>query len=201
MNLTVLQKYDDIDRNVSDMVITLFTNFAKYGNPTPQPVRGVSWEEFNSSRKAYLRIHSVPEMAINFQPTRMAFWNGYYENMLKEEPKTCKSQSGESDVISLDLFCFVCGLCLFPISFGYIWIFLEKPWSIRTSPTTVTFRTDSDLLLQRGDRYGKEYPGYQTFFFLSWGGMIHLTATGNRAWKPSGTLGRKCREVLLTPVV
>ena len=120
MNLTVLQKYDDIDRNVSDMVITLFTNFAKYGNPTPQPVRGVSWEEFNSSRKAYLRIHSVPEMAINFQPTRMAFWNGYYENMLKEEPKTCKSQSGESDVISLDLFCFVCGLCLFSISFGHI---------------------------------------------------------------------------------
>ena len=120
MNLTVLQKYDDIDRNVSDMVITLFTNFAKYGNPTPQPVRGVSWEEFNSSRKAYLRIHSVPEMAINFQPTRMAFWNRYYENMLKEEPKTCKSQSGESDMICLDLFCFVCGLCLFSISFGHI---------------------------------------------------------------------------------
>ena len=36
-------------------------------------------------------------------------------------------------------------------------------------PTTVTFRTDCDLLLQRGDRYGKVYPGYQKFFFFSSG--------------------------------
>ena len=97
MNLTVLQQYDDVDRNVSDMVITLFTNFAKYGNPTPQPVRGVTWEGFNSSHMAYLRIHSQPEMAINFQPTKMAFWNEYYENMLKEEPYACQSRSKGSN--------------------------------------------------------------------------------------------------------
>ena len=169
MNLTVLQKYDDIDRNVSDMVITLFTNFAKYGNPTPQPVRGVSWEEFNSSRKAYLRIHSVPEMAINFQPTRMAFWNRYYENMLKEEPKTCKSQSGESDMICLDLFCFVCGLCLFSISFGHIWFFFEKPWSIRTFPQRSPFGQTVTCCYKGVTVMGRYTLDTRRFFFFSRG--------------------------------
>lgn len=93
MNLTVLQQYDEVDRNVSDMVITLFTNFAKYGNPTSQPVLGVKWEGFNSSHRAYLRIHPTPEMAINFKPTRVAFWNEYYENMLREGPNACRSRS------------------------------------------------------------------------------------------------------------
>ena len=41
-------------------------------------------------------------------------------------------------------------------------------------PTTVTFRTDCDLLLQRGDRYGKVYPGYQKFFFSLVGRDVSL---------------------------
>jgi len=105
MNLTVLQHYDDVDRNVSDTVIKLFTNFAKYGNSTPQPVRGVSWEEFNSSHMAYLRVQSQLEMAVNFKPTKMAFWNEYYENMLKEEPYSCESRSeGSKSCRSVYLF-------------------------------------------------------------------------------------------------
>lgn len=93
MNLTVLQEYNDADRNISDMLITLFTNFAKYGNPTPQPVLGVTWEGFNSSHMAYIRIQTQPEMAVKYRPTRMAFWNEYYERMLVEEPYVCESRS------------------------------------------------------------------------------------------------------------
>ena len=47
-------------------------------------------------------------------------------------------------------------------------------------PTTVTFRTDSDLLLQRGDRYGKVYPGYQRVFFS----LVGRDASLNRNQKP-----------------
>ena len=84
MNLTILQTYTEADRNVSDMVITLFTNFAKYGDPTPAPVSGVSWEQFNSSHRAYLRIQEQPEIANNYYPTRIAFWGEYYKKLLKE---------------------------------------------------------------------------------------------------------------------
>ena len=93
MNLTVLQQYNDADRNISDMLISLFTNFAKYGNPTPQPVLGVTWEGFNSSHKAFIRIQWQPQMAFNYRPTRMAFWNEYYERMLVKEPYVCEVTS------------------------------------------------------------------------------------------------------------
>lgn len=112
MNLTILQQYDDVDRNVSDIVISLFTNFAKYGNPTPQPVRGLSWDGFSSGHMAYLRIHSQTEMAVNYKPTKIAFWNEYYENMLKEAPYSCKSRSGGSKRF-LSFYCLVLFSCLF----------------------------------------------------------------------------------------
>lgn len=94
MNLTVLQQYNEADRNLSYLLITLLTNFAKYGNPTPQPVSSVSWEGFNSSHMVYFRIQSQPEMAVNYKPTKMAFWNEFYERMLLEEPHTCQALSG-----------------------------------------------------------------------------------------------------------
>ena len=84
MNLTILQNYDEADRNISDLIITLFTNFAKYGNPTPEPVRGASWEKFNSSHRVYLRIQESPLMATNYYPTKMAFWSEYYKKLLTE---------------------------------------------------------------------------------------------------------------------
>ena len=113
MNLTVLQEYDDTDRNVSRLVITLFTNFAKYGNPTPQPVRGVTWDRFNSSHMTYMRIQAEPEMALNYQPTRMAFWNVFYSKELNSSGNTCASDilktSGSQDV-GIELITLVLGV-------------------------------------------------------------------------------------------
>ena len=110
MNLTVLQDYDETDRNISDMVITLFTNFAKYGNPTPEPVGGASWERFNHSNMVYLRILEEPTMAINYQPTKMAFWREYYKTLTAE--KECrvlavKSQGTRSNEIRIKSFVLV----------------------------------------------------------------------------------------------
>ena len=54
MNLTVFQTYDDIDRNVSKTAITLFTNFAKYGNPSRAAGKGsgdVKWEAFDYTHR------------------------------------------------------------------------------------------------------------------------------------------------------
>ena len=70
---------DTTDKNVSDLVMKLHTNFAKLGNPTPDPLsNGVQWVAFNSTSLAYLRIQPDPELKKNFQPHRMAFWNVYH---------------------------------------------------------------------------------------------------------------------------
>ena len=73
--------YPPADRNVSLFIMAVYANFAKTGEPTPQPVSGVTWERYNSSYRAYLRVDVNPKMASSFSPRRMAFWNDYYSKL------------------------------------------------------------------------------------------------------------------------
>lgn len=81
LNITPLT-FTEEDQNVSSLIMSLYANFAKYGNPTPQAVQGVTWGEFNRTTRLYLRIQGRPEIEANFEPQRMAFWNSYYPTLL-----------------------------------------------------------------------------------------------------------------------
>ena len=74
--------FTEEDQNVSSLIMSLYANFAKDGNPTPQAVQGVTWGKFNRTTKLYLRIQGSPEIQANFEPQRMAFWNSYYPRLL-----------------------------------------------------------------------------------------------------------------------
>ena len=95
------EAFNDQDRNISNTIITLFTNFAKYGHPTPSPVHGTVWKEFNSVSKKYLSIKTELNMAAFFEPERMAFWNEYYPKLLElidkdfrvKEQENCSSSA------------------------------------------------------------------------------------------------------------
>jgi len=77
------QYYSEGDRNVSLFILTMYANFARSGGPTPQPVSGITWERFNSSSRAYLRVDTNPKMAASFYPRRMSFWNDYYPKLVE----------------------------------------------------------------------------------------------------------------------
>ena len=70
-------EYDAVDKNVSLFVMALYANFARTGDPTPQPVSGVTWERYNTSHRAYLRVDASPKMSAAFAPRRVALWNEY----------------------------------------------------------------------------------------------------------------------------
>ena len=53
--------FDARDRQVSWLLMTLYTNFAKYGNPTPQPVSGVTWQQFNSTTGLSCESKQIPK--------------------------------------------------------------------------------------------------------------------------------------------
>ena len=40
--------YNAVDRDVSLFIMATYANFARSGDPTPQPVSGVTWERFKS---------------------------------------------------------------------------------------------------------------------------------------------------------
>lgn len=81
---------DQSDKDVSLFIMEMYTNFAKLGNPTPQPVSGVTFEKYNSSQRPYLRVDKKSEMTASFAPRRMSFWNDYHPKLMevKFEKKT-----------------------------------------------------------------------------------------------------------------
>ncbi|XP_031560749.1 cholinesterase 1-like [Actinia tenebrosa] len=89
-------KFDKRDQKVSDVVVTMFTNFAKFGNPTPIPVRGAKWDPFDSSKKAYLKIRKNPVMKNNYRPRRMNFWNSEFPSLLPKGSKKEHISSGDA---------------------------------------------------------------------------------------------------------
>ena len=70
--------YSTADRNVSSFVMAMYANFARSGDPA---VSGVTWERYNSSHRAYLRVDTNPKMAASIYPRRMAFWNDYHPKL------------------------------------------------------------------------------------------------------------------------
>ena len=97
--------YDAADRNVSLFIMALYANFARTGDPTPQPVSGVTLGKFNSSHRAYLKVEISPKMVASFYPRRMSFWNDYYpklEQVKFDEEK--KPSNRASAGVSLAMF-------------------------------------------------------------------------------------------------
>lgn len=89
--------YHDVDKYISLTIMALYTNFAKYGDPTPLPVSGVTWEKYNSNHRAYLRVDSKSKMAFSFAPRRMAFWNNYHPKLTQVTFGTTTTSAGAKD--------------------------------------------------------------------------------------------------------
>ena len=87
---SLFSEYNAADRNVSLFIMEAYSNFIKNGDPTPQPVSGVTWERYNSSHRAYLRVNAKSKMAASFAPRRMSFWNDYHPKLTQVKFATRK---------------------------------------------------------------------------------------------------------------
>ncbi|XP_026749035.2 juvenile hormone esterase-like [Galleria mellonella] len=58
---------------------TLFTNFAKYGNPTPDSSLGITWKPYDSSQDNYLNIDEKLTPGTQLDAEMFNFWKGIYE--------------------------------------------------------------------------------------------------------------------------
>lgn len=68
------------DRNVSFLIMAMYANFARSGDPA---ANGVPWERYNSTHRAYLRVGTTPQTTAAFYPRRMAFWNDYHPKLVQ----------------------------------------------------------------------------------------------------------------------
>nr|AQY62723.1 carboxylesterase [Cnaphalocrocis medinalis] len=61
-----------------NQVCTLFTNFVKFGNPTPNRSLGVRWAAYDKSNKRYLNIDNPLKIGTNPDAEVNQFWKSLY---------------------------------------------------------------------------------------------------------------------------
>lgn len=68
--------WTDNDRNMSHFFMKTYTDFARYGNPTPQQVLGLHFDVAKDGELKYLNLNTTYNSSIllNFRQTESAFW-------------------------------------------------------------------------------------------------------------------------------
>lgn len=78
--MTVPQtQWDIMDTNVSEFMMVLFTNFAKYGNPTPWVIRNCTWFPFQWTDEYYLHIWDNCSLRQRYHEGNMEFWTNRFK--------------------------------------------------------------------------------------------------------------------------
>ncbi|XP_019633047.1 PREDICTED: cholinesterase 2-like isoform X1 [Branchiostoma belcheri] len=83
------------DMDMQDKMVTLWTNFAKTGNPTPSPVDGVTWQPFTNETRAHLMIDRPLSNGRFLQTRRMELWDNVIKKMA--ETDTCEKDGVTSN--------------------------------------------------------------------------------------------------------
>ncbi|XP_026747799.1 esterase FE4-like [Trichoplusia ni] len=70
----------ETDQRVIDAMTKMWTDFAKYGNPTPQPTDSIpEWRPVDEVQRPYMNIGNPIRAESRVFSDRMAFWDLYYE--------------------------------------------------------------------------------------------------------------------------
>ena len=92
LNASWPHPYSAADKNISDFMVTVYTNFVKFGDTTPEPVDGMKWRNFKPNDQAYLRIEATPRMSKDFKAIKVAFWNDYLPDLSNSLTEKLKCQ-------------------------------------------------------------------------------------------------------------
>ncbi|PZC75771.1 hypothetical protein B5X24_HaOG200138 [Helicoverpa armigera] len=85
------------ERIIQKKMIKLWTNFAKYGNPTPdndEVLAGLKWPSYTLESKEYLLIDNQMEIQKDLYKKRFNFWNQFIEKWEKLAVNGIVSESG-----------------------------------------------------------------------------------------------------------
>ncbi|CAG0888223.1 unnamed protein product [Darwinula stevensoni] len=71
--------WTELDRNMSQLFLYSFANFARYGRPTPEQIFDINWEKAEVGDLKYLSVNNTfnTTMLRNYQQQQCAFWSEY----------------------------------------------------------------------------------------------------------------------------
>ncbi|XP_026669424.1 cholinesterase isoform X2 [Ceratina calcarata] len=76
--------WTDSDRNMSHIFMQAYSNFARYGNPTPSQILGLHFDVAKQGQLRYLNINTTLNSSIllNYRQTESAFWSMYLPTVI-----------------------------------------------------------------------------------------------------------------------
>ncbi|XP_037868236.1 juvenile hormone esterase [Bombyx mori] len=78
-----LKTLDNKSRHVLNIMVSVMSNFIKFGNPTPSCDMGICWTESNCSRN-HIVLKEIPVLKNNSPyPERFTFWSEVYKQFYK----------------------------------------------------------------------------------------------------------------------
>ncbi|CAH1115540.1 unnamed protein product [Psylliodes chrysocephalus] len=83
LNTTDLSKYPEIDQTVQKRIIRMWTDFAKYLNPTPEPIdllQNITWPTVKPNDFQYLAIGAWLEVRKNPKEDMYRFWEQIFSS-------------------------------------------------------------------------------------------------------------------------
>ncbi|XP_048508774.1 cholinesterase isoform X2 [Athalia rosae] len=76
--------WTDNDRNMSHFFMKAYSNFARFGNPTPSQIVGLHFDMARQGQLRYLNINTTfnSSILINYRQTESAFWSMYLPTVI-----------------------------------------------------------------------------------------------------------------------
>lgn len=95
-------QWDSADKRLSDIIMTMWANFVKFGNPTKMGVY-IKWDVFSPQTQGVLIIDRSFNMSdsesLNYQA--MQFWNDYYPKVVDYASQCCNQTDDDSGARSM----------------------------------------------------------------------------------------------------
>lgn len=99
-NNMFINRWNATDKKISEMVMTLWANFAKTSNPTISNVY-IKWNAYNVNNQSYLVINEDFNVRAVAENHKINFWNDYYPKLIDFAIECCASRNtGKSWLVS-----------------------------------------------------------------------------------------------------
>lgn len=87
------QEWDNRDKRISDIIMSFWTNFAKYSSPTKNSLYAIKWDAFTAEDPKILMVDGSFAMSnvskLNYKA--FEFWNEYYPKVVDAATVCCNS--------------------------------------------------------------------------------------------------------------
>lgn len=95
-------QWDSTDKRIADIIMTLFMNFAKYGNPTQTGVY-IRWEKFTSNDPGILIVDRAFNMSdrTNLNFAAYQFWNDFYPRVMAFAAACCNATDAATGLMGV----------------------------------------------------------------------------------------------------